>query len=86
MATRLSLEEMLLQGNFLQRKIRIQTEVASERMNAKCGEWLEALGHQSRRGVGSKSPCSPESALSGPRGWTQFSTRDVYRLTHLLYK
>lgn len=54
MAARLSLE-MLLQGNFLQRKIRIQTEVASERMNAKCGG-DKALGHQSRREWAARVP------------------------------
>ena len=58
--------ETLLQGNFLQRKIRIQRGEVREDERQVWG-WLEARGHQSRGGVGSKRPCSPESAISGPQ-------------------
>ena len=86
MATLPSLE-MLLQGNFLQRKIRIQTERWRQR------GWTPSVGV-------ARSPRAPKQKRSGqqeslfpwvstlwpPRGWTQFSARDAYRLTHLPYK
>lgn len=61
-------------------------EVKSDREDeSKVWRWPGALGHQGRRrGVGSRSLCFPESALSGPpRGWAPFSPCDVYRLTDL---
>lgn len=54
-------------------------------MNAKCGGGWKPEGTKAEEEWAASIPV-PLSQHSGPRGWTRFSPRDVYRLTHFPYK